>query len=71
MFMIPRAGGPHRCIVQKPLWESLEEFKDRNPSHRYSEDLLKIDLKYTFLMLDYLHTVCHVIHTGIQDMVPT
>lgn len=63
-FMIPRAGGPHRCIVQKPLWESFRDLMERNPSHRFSEELLKAGLHRTLLALDYLHTVCHVIHTG-------
>jgi len=63
-FSIPRSGGTHRCIVQKPLWESFKELLNRNPSHRFTEELLKAGLHQTLLALDYLHTECHVVHTG-------
>lgn len=63
-FTIPRGGAIHRCIVQKPLWESFKDLLARNPRHRFNEELLKAGLHRTLLALDYLHTECHVIHTG-------
>ncbi|KAK3048122.1 hypothetical protein LTR09_010461 [Extremus antarcticus] len=67
-FTISANGGRHRCIVQKPLWESYRELLLRNPKRRFSEDLLKQGLRRALLALDYLHTVCHVVHTEDVDI---
>ncbi|PWY84820.1 kinase-like protein [Aspergillus heteromorphus CBS 117.55] len=65
-FTIPRPGGDHPCLVQKPMWESFRDLLYRNPSHRFTEDLLRFGLMQVFLALDYLHTECKVIHTDIK-----
>ncbi|KAK5110339.1 hypothetical protein LTR62_006047 [Meristemomyces frigidus] len=65
-FTIPRAGGSHPCIVQKPLWESFRDLLARSPRRRFSGDLLKAGLHRTLLALDYLHTECHIIHTAVR-----
>lgn len=64
IFTIPRAGGDHYCLVQKPTWESFRDLLHRNPRHRFTEDLLKAGLMQVFLALDYLHTECQLVHTG-------
>lgn len=64
IFTIPRSGGDHPCLVQKPMWESFRDLLYRNPSHRFTEDLLKAGLMQVFLALDYLHTECKLVHTG-------
>ncbi|RDW61699.1 uncharacterized protein DSM5745_10371 [Aspergillus mulundensis] len=64
LFTISRAGGDHPCLVQKPMWESFMDLLYRNPSHRFTEGLLKAGLKQVFLALDYLHTECKLVHTG-------
>ena len=64
IFTIPRSGGDHPCLVQKPMWESFRDLLYRNPSHRFTEDLLKAGLMQIFLALDYLHTECKLVHTG-------
>jgi serine/threonine-protein kinase SRPK3 len=64
IFTISRPGGDHKCLVQKPMWESFRDLLDRNPSHRFTEDLLKAGLMQVFLALDYLHTECKLVHTG-------
>jgi serine/threonine-protein kinase SRPK3 len=64
IFTIPRAGGDHYCLVQKPTWESFRDLLYRNPIHRFTEELLKAGLKQVFLALDYLHTECQLVHTG-------
>ncbi|KAL8832016.1 MAG: hypothetical protein Q9170_005049 [Blastenia crenularia] len=33
--------GKHHCIVHEPMLESTLQLLDRNPSHRFTEDLLK------------------------------
>ncbi|KAJ5799909.1 uncharacterized protein N7518_001977 [Penicillium psychrosexuale] len=63
-FTIPHLGNRHHCLVQKPMWESFEDLLYRNPSHRFTEDLLRAGLKQVFLVLDYLHTECKLVHTA-------
>ena len=46
------------------MWESFKDLLCRNPSHRFTEDLLKSGLMQIFLALDYLHTECKLVHTG-------
>ncbi|KAH7317827.1 kinase-like domain-containing protein [Rhexocercosporidium sp. MPI-PUGE-AT-0058] len=66
MFKIPRSGGEHACLVQKPMWESLRDLKKRIPDGLFSEELLKGTLQQLFLALDYLHTECNLVHTDIK-----
>lgn len=63
-FVIPRPGGDHNCLVQKPMWESWSDLLYRIPSGLFTEDLLKESLKHLFLAMDYLHTECKIVHTG-------
>ncbi|KAL2368302.1 hypothetical protein RJZ57_007319, partial [Blastomyces gilchristii] len=63
VFTIPRPGGGHHCLVQKPMWESFKDLLYRNPNHRFTEDLLRVGLMQVFLALDYLHTECKLVHT--------
>lgn len=63
-FDLQRTGGDHHCLVQKPMWDSWKDLLRRNPARRFSEPLLKAGLAQLFLALDYLHTECHVVHTG-------
>ncbi|TGO73333.1 hypothetical protein BELL_0370g00090 [Botrytis elliptica] len=66
IFTIPRIGGDHTCLVQKPMWESFRELKYRLPNHCFTEKILKGALKQLFLALDYLHTECQLVHTDIK-----
>jgi serine/threonine protein kinase len=64
LFTIPRSGGNHPCLVQKPMWESFKDLLYRTANHRFTEDLLKAGFIQIFLALDYLHTECKLVHTG-------
>ncbi|KFZ12966.1 hypothetical protein V501_03950 [Pseudogymnoascus sp. VKM F-4519 (FW-2642)] len=66
IFTIPRAGGDHYCLVQKPTWESFRDLLYRDPRHRFTEELLKAGLRQVFLALDYLHTECQLVHIDIK-----
>lgn len=70
MFSIPRPGVNnihHHCLVQKPMWESFRDLLYRNPTHRFTEELLKAGLLQVFLALDYVHTECKLVHTDIKS----
>ncbi|KAJ5930542.1 hypothetical protein N7466_006035 [Penicillium verhagenii] len=67
IFIIPSSGGGHPCLVQNPMWESFKDLLYRNPSHRFTEDLLKAGLMQIFLALDYLHTECKLVHTDTKS----
>ncbi|KAJ8116979.1 hypothetical protein OPT61_g1714 [Boeremia exigua] len=66
LFTIPRHGGDHRCLVQKPMWDSFKDLLNRNPAHRFTDELLKAGLSQLLLALDYLHTEADIIHTDIK-----
>lgn len=55
----------HRCLVHPPLWESVLAFLFRNPIRRLPTPVLVVVLHRLFLALDYLHTECKIIHTGL------
>lgn len=64
-FHIDGPEDKHQCLVHPPLFESVWEFLHRNPVERLPKVILAFTLRRVFLALDYLHTECQVIHTGI------
>ncbi|TAQ90224.1 hypothetical protein B7494_g1498 [Chlorociboria aeruginascens] len=66
IFTIPRLGGDHKCLVQKPMWDSLRDLLNRNPAHRFTKVLLRAGLSQILLALDYLHSECELVHTDIK-----
>ncbi|KAF1841371.1 kinase domain-containing protein [Cucurbitaria berberidis CBS 394.84] len=66
IFTIPRQGGDHRCLVQKPMWDSFRDLLNRNPTHRFTDELLRATLPQVLLALDYLHSECNIVHTDIK-----
>ena len=51
MLIIPRPGGDHKCLVQKPMWDSFKDLLSRNNAHRFTEELLKASLAQVLLAL--------------------
>lgn len=64
-FDLDGPDGQHRCLVHPPLWESVRTFLYRNPVRRLPVPVLAFVLKRLFLALDFLHTECKIIHTGM------
>lgn len=75
MFMLPSphasagesAAAEHHCLVQEPMWDSWKDLLRRNPSQRFTEDLLKAGLRQVLLALDFLHRECKLVHTDIKS----
>ncbi|TVY38711.1 Serine/threonine-protein kinase [Lachnellula occidentalis] len=63
---LPRAGGDHTCLVQKPMWESFRDHRHRLPDGLFTEKILRGSLYQLFQALDYLHTECKLVHTDIK-----
>ena len=67
-FTIQDPNGEHQCTAHKPMLGNTQELLRRNPSHRFTEDLLKVFLQRLLSALDYLHTAAHLIHR--YDLAP-
>ena len=52
--------GPHMCIATEVLGGSLMEFRDQLQNMTVATKVIR----QTLLALDYLHSVCGVVHTG-------
>ena len=63
-FKIPRQGGDHWCLVQEPMYDSMDNFLARVPDHRLPPDMLRMSLFQIFVALDYVHKECRLVHTG-------
>lgn len=67
-FDVVGPDGSHRCLVHPPLWESVLTFLHRNPARRLPVLVLAFILHRLFLALDFLHTECQIIHTGMNHL---
>ena len=66
-FALRGKHGEHICLVFEPLREPLWLLKDRFEENVIPSEILKIMIQMLLHGLDYLHTECHVIHTGRHD----
>ena len=63
-FEVPGQNGPHLCLVYEPMREPLWLFQRRWENGKLPPALLKVYLRFLLRGLDYLHSECHIIHTG-------
>lgn len=56
--------GTHICLVYEPMREPLWLFRRRFKDGKFPLVLLKGHLKILLMGLDYLHSECHIVHTG-------
>jgi len=68
-FAIPGPYGEHLCVVFEPLREPLWLLGRHLGTVGLSATILKAFLKPILKGLDFLHSECHIIHTGnsLQD----
>jgi serine/threonine-protein kinase SRPK3 len=59
-----REGNPHQCLVHDVLSNDILSLRYTHPARQFPEALLKQFLIHLLLALDFLHTECHIIHTG-------
>ncbi|CZT42280.1 uncharacterized protein RSE6_02141 [Rhynchosporium secalis] len=63
-FEVLGPNGMHMCLVFEPMRETLSLFQSRLKQKRFPLKLLKMYLICLLTGLDYLHSECHIIHTG-------
>lgn len=63
-FIVSGPDGEHQCLVHPPLWDNVQGFLGRNPIGRLPVPVLAVVLRRLFSALDFLHTECHLVHTG-------
>jgi serine/threonine protein kinase len=66
-FELDGPNGRHRCLVHKPLWESVRNIKNSNEVGRLPTPVVALILKNVFEALELLHNECHVVHTDIKE----
>ena len=66
-FEAPGLDGPHLCLVYEPMREPLWLFQRRWENGKLPPALLKVYLRFLLRGLDYLHSECHIIHTGESE----
>ncbi|KAE8369968.1 U4/U6 small nuclear ribonucleo protein PRP4 [Aspergillus caelatus] len=65
-FTIAGPHGQHICLVHEPLGISASELIRWVPGRAMSLEDLKPCIRQLLVVLDFLHSIAHVIHTDIQ-----
>jgi serine/threonine-protein kinase SRPK3 len=72
--VVSPTGPSHLCLVFEPMREPLWLFRRRLGADKVSRPFLPIFKAYLRILLeglDYLHSECHIIHTGEKmDLAP-
>lgn len=63
-FQLEGPEGVHSCLVYEPMRETIFQLQHRLQRQRLALPLFKFFIYCLLQALDYLHTVCHLIHTG-------
>ena len=58
--------GSHICLVYELMREPLWLFQKRCRDGKLSLALIKVYLTFLLRGLDYLHSECHIVHTGMS-----
>lgn len=63
-FVVPGPFGEHLCLAFEPLREPLRMLGRHLGTVGLSPPILKAFVKLILRSLDFLHSECHIIHTG-------
>jgi len=63
-FYIQGPHGRHVCLVHEPLGVSADVLMKMSPGHVMTLDDMKPGIRQLLVALDFLHSECHIIHTG-------
>lgn len=66
-FEVVSSNGSHLCLVFEPMREPLWLFRRRFGADKVTAPFLPVFKAYLRILLeglDYLHSECHIIHTG-------
>lgn len=63
-FQIEGPKGTYFCLVYQPMRETLLSFRCRFSNQKLPLPIFKLFTYCLLQALDYLHTECHLIHTG-------
>ncbi|KAL8720804.1 MAG: hypothetical protein Q9225_002399 [Loekoesia sp. 1 TL-2023] len=66
-FKLRSPFGEHICLVFEPLREPLWLLNRRFQGNIIPSEILKVMVQMLLHGLDYLHTECHIVHTGKQN----
>lgn len=69
-FQVSGPHGTHVCLLYEPMREHLYLFERRCRNGRFPLDLIRAYLRLLLTGLDYLHSECHIIHTGRLTAMP-
>jgi hypothetical protein len=58
-------GATHLCLVFDAMREPLSQFQHRLVGDSIPPQLLKVYVDFILQGLDYLHSECQIIHTGL------
>ena len=58
-------GATHLCLVFEAMREPLSQFQHRLVGDSIPPQLLKVYVEFLLQGLDYLHSECQIIHTGL------
>jgi len=65
VFTVANGDEEHSCAVYELMREPLNEFRWRLKDERIPLHLFKLYMIILLEALDYLHSECHIIHTGV------
>jgi non-specific serine/threonine protein kinase len=63
-FYIQGPYGRHVCLVHEPLRMSADILVKMSPGQVMTLDDMKPGIRQVLIALDFLHSECHIIHTG-------
>ena len=64
-FYIHGPHGRHACLVHEPLGMSADVLVRMSPRQAMTLEDMKPGIRQLLIALDFLHSECHIIHTGI------